>query len=92
MFFGFECLLNETTSCWSVNYRLDNVWISTNNNTVFSKVKGTFHERWRFFFLTFKSLRPCLEEACLLLMDIAAAKVVVRGHLKGAKAQNIEFL
>ena len=25
-------------------------------------------------------------------MDIAAAKVVVRGHLKGAKAQNIEFL
>ena len=44
------------------------------------------------FFLTFKSLRPCLEEACLLLMDIAAAKVVVRGHLKGAKAQNIEFL
>lgn len=94
-FFGFECQLNETTSCWSANYRLNNVCISTNNNTVFSKVRGTIHERWHFFFfffLTLKSLETLFRKACLLLMDISAAKVVVRECLKGAKPQNIEFL
>ena len=53
---------------------------------------GTSSSSSFFFFLTLKSLETLFRKACLLLMDISAAKVVVRECLKGAKPQNIEFL
>ena len=53
---------------------------------------GTSSSSSFFFFLTLKSLETLFRKACLLLMDISAAKVVVRECLKGAKPQNTEFL